>query len=125
LQRTLARVEENYRPVSFEDTEIDQKVRAIEDQISGIIPTSIVNSSGGNTSTQTGYTSEQQQLKNQLAGYLSSLKSVKTSVGTNGQALSEFKKYSDSLVKIKKFDDGATEKKYKDARTHSRRGETI
>lgn len=111
LQRTISRIsDENYRPVSFEDTEIKTKVKAVEDQISGITATSIVTMVGGIPTNTTGFTPEQQALKSQLSGYLSSLKSVESSVGGNGQALTEFKKYSDSLAKIKKFDDSATDR---------------
>jgi hypothetical protein len=110
LQRTLGRIDENYRPVSFDDAEIKAKIKAVDDQIKGIVPTTIVSTGGGASTTTSGLTPEQDALKRQLSGYLSSLQSVETSVGANGQALTEFKKYADSLVRIKKFDDGATER---------------
>lgn len=110
IQRTLNRIDENYRPVSFDDAEIKAKIKVVDDQIKSIVPTTIISTGGGASTSTSGLTPEQDAQKRQLAGYLSSLQSIESSVGANGQSLTEFKKYADSLAKIKKFEDGAGER---------------
>lgn len=111
VQTVLGRIsDENYRPITLDQEEVRKKIELVKQQISAIKETSIVSDTSNGTRTQTGYTPDQVAQREKLNGYLTSLESLDSIVGSNSNALNEYKRYADAVSKIKKYDDGEADR---------------